>query len=155
MLSRLWVLIGRLGFSIARYPISRIVRNSHRTRVLLVCGDEYLVVKHWLGNDSWMLPGGGCHRGEDPLAAAQREVREEIGLTLKATDFLPAGRHVCHDRPFRFTYDLYIVTITTPPDLALQRVEILSARWFNRAASLPGAACPEIAVALAHWPQGA
>lgn len=28
----------------------------------------------------WRLPGGGRHRGEDPLAAGLRELEEEIGM---------------------------------------------------------------------------
>lgn len=33
-----------------------------------------------LGCHTWELPEGGCPEGEDPLAAAQRELEEEVGL---------------------------------------------------------------------------
>ncbi|MBS0482279.1 MAG: NUDIX domain-containing protein [Proteobacteria bacterium] len=41
-----------------------------------------LLVRHSYGSGRWMLPGGGVGRRENPLAAAQRELREEVGCTL-------------------------------------------------------------------------
>ncbi len=35
--------------------------------------------------DGWHLPGGGVKRGENMTQAIQREVREELGLTMNAT----------------------------------------------------------------------
>lgn len=43
---------------------------------------DVLLLKHSYGPDVWSLPGGGLARGEEPLAAARREVREELGLEL-------------------------------------------------------------------------
>ena len=42
----------------------------------------YLVGQHRypLGSYSWEIPEGGCPEGEEPLLAAQRELREETGL---------------------------------------------------------------------------
>lgn len=37
--------------------------------------------RYTLGQYSWELPMGGAPLAEDPLAAAQRELREETGLT--------------------------------------------------------------------------
>jgi len=53
------------------------------TRVLLV--GQY---RHLLGAVSWELPGGGAHGGEDPLVAAQRELREEGGYRADRFAFL-------------------------------------------------------------------
>jgi ADP-ribose pyrophosphatase len=52
-------------------------------RVLLV--GQY---RHLLGAISWELPGGGAQPGEDPLAAAQRELREEGGYRAERLEFL-------------------------------------------------------------------
>jgi 8-oxo-dGTP pyrophosphatase MutT (NUDIX family) len=43
---------------------------------------DVLLLKHSYGPDVWSLPGGGLGKGEDPLAAARREVLEELGLRL-------------------------------------------------------------------------
>lgn len=43
---------------------------------------DVLLLKHSYGPDVWSLPGGGLGKGEDPLEAALREVREELGLEL-------------------------------------------------------------------------
>jgi 8-oxo-dGTP pyrophosphatase MutT (NUDIX family) len=43
---------------------------------------DVLLLKHSYGPDVWSLPGGGLGKGEDPLEAARREVREELGLEL-------------------------------------------------------------------------
>lgn len=52
-------------------------------RVLVIDEDErVLLIRHSYGSQRWMMPGGGVKRGEDVLIAAQREVREEVALTL-------------------------------------------------------------------------
>ena len=43
---------------------------------------DVLLLKHSYGPDVWSLPGGGLSPGEDPEAAARREVREELGVEL-------------------------------------------------------------------------
>ena len=53
------------------------------TRVLLV--GQY---RHLQRGVSWELPGGGAHAGEDPLVAAQRELREEGGYRAEHFAFL-------------------------------------------------------------------
>lgn len=54
-------------------------------------GYTYLVgqYRYTLNQYSWEIPEGGCPEGEDPLVAAQRELREETGLT--ARDWSPLG----------------------------------------------------------------
>lgn len=59
-----------------------VVFTDHRGRVLLV-EQTY--------KDSWDLPGGVVEVGESPLAAAAREINEELGLEV------PLGRLMCVD----------------------------------------------------------
>jgi ADP-ribose pyrophosphatase YjhB (NUDIX family) len=52
-------------------------------RVLALDPDgRLLLVRHSYGPPAWMPPGGGLRRGEDPLVAGARELREETGCVL-------------------------------------------------------------------------
>ncbi len=53
-------------------------------RVLLVRHSYHL-------SDQWLVPGGGRATGEDPLAAAAREMAEETGCTLHEARLLGEG----------------------------------------------------------------
>ena len=48
--------------------------------------DKLLLLKR--KNDLWEFPGGSVDWGENPVAAAQRELKEETGLTASDVSFL-------------------------------------------------------------------
>jgi ADP-ribose pyrophosphatase YjhB (NUDIX family) len=57
-----------------------------RIRVNVICpqGDELLLVRHQKGEKTyWLLPGGGVEFGESLTTCAEREMREETGLTVE------------------------------------------------------------------------
>lgn len=47
----------------------------------------------WAKKDigAWTIPKGEIQEGEDPLAAAKREFKEELGLPLPASDLIQLG----------------------------------------------------------------
>ncbi len=53
-------------------------------------GNVHLVgqYRYPLQQYSWEIPEGGCHPGEAPLEAAQRELREELGLVADKLELL-------------------------------------------------------------------
>lgn len=56
---------------------------------VIVDGDRMLLA-HWHehGRSAWTLPGGGLEFGEDPDAAALREITEETGYTAELDGLL-------------------------------------------------------------------
>jgi 8-oxo-dGTP pyrophosphatase MutT (NUDIX family) len=104
-------------------------RLGERTRVLLVDGDEVLLVKTWVGNGKWNLPGGGLHRHEDPAVGAIREVHEETGLALRAAQVTPLGVGVYNAVGIRFRYHVLIATVSKTVRLRRQRREIAQLAW--------------------------
>ena len=73
----------RLAHAVRRrwWRLARIKLNGCRVLAFDDAG-RILLIRHSYGSGNWMLPGGGIGRGEDPLAAALRELREETGCTL-------------------------------------------------------------------------
>ncbi|MDE1916337.1 MAG: NUDIX domain-containing protein [Sphingomonadales bacterium] len=55
-----------------------------------------LLVRHSYGSGNWMPPGGGLKPGEDPLLAAAREFREEIGIDLGDAWLVSSTHDVLH-----------------------------------------------------------
>lgn len=69
-------------------------REVHGTMVLAFDAEgRLLLVRHsYHRSEQWLLPGGGLARGEDPLAAAARELVEETGCRLAEPRLVSAER---------------------------------------------------------------
>lgn len=77
--------VDEIGLSPGRTAIREVV--EHPGAVVVAAVDEseevYLVrqYRHAVGRELLELPAGALEKGEVPLAAAKRELREEVGLT--------------------------------------------------------------------------
>src|SRR5579872_1029920 len=49
------------------------------SRALVIRGEEVLLVRHTYGDD-WYTVGGAVDRGETPMQAMIRELKEEVGV---------------------------------------------------------------------------
>lgn len=127
-----WLLssIGRIAWWCA-WPVFWVYfkRSYGRTRVVLVNPKgEVLVMHQWISSGKWHLPGGGLHRDEDKLDGALRELSEETGVRLIASQLANAGKATCRARGF--TYDIYVFTAQVHEiTLNRQRIEVSEIRW--------------------------
>lgn len=127
----IWKVIGRLGFWLA-WPIFKLkLRTTTRTRVIIQHHNQILVVKNWLGSGKWGLPGGGVKINEDSLTSALREVKEEVGFTLKRKDCNKLGNFEYESNGLTFVYSLYKVRINKVTDIKRQKLEITEAQWID------------------------
>jgi 8-oxo-dGTP pyrophosphatase MutT (NUDIX family) len=106
-------------------------------RCVVMRGPDVLLVKHTYGDQtSWVLPGGRMKRGERPVQTAQREMEEELGLTLRR----PRVVHRFPEREGGRRETVYCVlgqADSPVPDLNL--AELRDAAWFPLAALPPEA----------------
>jgi 8-oxo-dGTP pyrophosphatase MutT (NUDIX family) len=127
-----WHLLGRIVYWISWPALFIYLRFTKRTRVLIVCNEEVLLTKSWMGSGAWHLPGGGLHSGEEPIKGAIREINEELGLNLTAEQLklLLEKRHT-NERHLSFVYYGYVVTLTEKPQLKKPSGEISELAWFK------------------------
>jgi 8-oxo-dGTP pyrophosphatase MutT (NUDIX family) len=93
------------------------------------CQQEILLVKSWLGQQLWELPGGGAKAQEQPTEAAVRELREELKIHLKPAALQSVKTGIWRTNKLGFQYTIFIVTVKTKPAITTRRLEIISAQW--------------------------
>jgi 8-oxo-dGTP pyrophosphatase MutT (NUDIX family) len=103
-----------------------------RSRIFVVCGDELLLIKSWLGNDSWGLTGGGAKRNEHIVQCALRELNEEVGIKAKPHDLVELGDFLHTKNGHRYRAYFFILNLNKKPVLHLQKHEISEAVWINK-----------------------
>ena len=74
----------------------------------------------------WAVTGGSAVSGEDPLSAARRELREEIGISAEPDDLL---RVACLRRTNSFCSVYALCTDRSEEEFILQREEVSAVRW--------------------------
>lgn len=143
------------------YPWAMWVRNPLRHRLgqqsIGVCAlirDEagrVLLVKHSY-RPGWCLPGGGMRRGETPVSALRRELREELGLELTASPrllqiYLQRWFGMA-DYPILFEVD--VIAGTSGTAHVADHLEILEIGWFP-ARNLPPDTHASTRARIAEW----
>jgi 8-oxo-dGTP pyrophosphatase MutT (NUDIX family) len=101
-------------------------------KCMLLDGGKALVVCHTYGTRRWDFPGGGMRRGEDPLAAMRRELREELGVELAGELRLLGVR----GGPGRYAgkqISYYAAQLGADQTIVRDPVEIAEVRWIDPA----------------------
>ncbi|MFO0920047.1 MAG: NUDIX hydrolase [Candidatus Saccharimonadales bacterium] len=124
----LWVFLGRVIY-VFTYPILTFyLRGSKRTRVIVSSKDKVLLIRNWLGDGQWTLPGGGLHDGEALNVGASRELLEETGVVVSPGSFYDIGKEMA--RGFASSHELYFfeTNLESTPDIKMQW-EVAEYRW--------------------------
>ncbi len=107
-----------------------IIRFTLRVRILIIVDNEILLVKNLFGVNVWTLPGGGIKRGEDPLTAARRELKEEVSLDAPTNKFKHLGVFR-QTKAHRFKFHGYALELAKKPKIWPATHEIAKAEWFK------------------------
>ncbi len=150
-MKRLFAWAGRTGYLVTLPILRLIVNRSVRSRVLVVVGGEALVLRLWISDGSWVLPGGGVHRGEDIGLAALRELREETGIKAEARQLVLLGASQSSDKGLDYTYHCFLLELSQKPVIQHGWPEIIDSRWVPLADidTLPLA--EEVRFAIKHY----
>lgn len=105
------------------------VRNSVRTRVLLVSQGTVLLARVWHGTGSWKLPGGGVGARESLEDAAVREVREEIGAQIQPSQLKKLGQKTHREHGIPYTAQYFYVELDAQCEVVARMPEIFEVEW--------------------------
>lgn len=105
----------------------RLVPN--RSRVLIMVGDEFLLVSGWISAGDLNLPGGGSKRTESVEESAVRELKEEVGIKVSADSLRPLGVHYHRKHGINYNAHTFLIKLDTKPAVTKQKKEIAEALW--------------------------
>lgn len=133
MVMTMWRRIGIAAYKLL-LPVIKLyaAHTKPRTRLLIIANNEVLLVKNWLSNDRWALPGGGLESGEEPVHAAIREVYEELGVAIEPEALKELGlHHSTGNDGLQSAFYLYVYETVDRPSVTLRRYEIMDASWWS------------------------
>jgi ADP-ribose pyrophosphatase YjhB (NUDIX family) len=107
-------------------------RRMHDVTLFIFNGERLaLIRKPHFEEGIWRPPGGGVKRGEDFVAAAEREALEETGLRIELQRYLVATTARFLYEPYDVPWRTHVFLATTADEeLAPRDVEeIAAARW--------------------------
>lgn len=122
-------IIGRVLYWLLWPVLWLYLRGSERTRVIVVSQGKVLFVKAWLGSGSWSLPGGGLLHDENPYNGAVRELHEETGILVMASNLRSLGTFWASQNGLRFLCHGFVLELSKSPKVSPRTIEIVANAW--------------------------
>jgi 8-oxo-dGTP diphosphatase len=88
--------------------------------------------------NTWGVPAGKVHNGEEPRAALVREIQEEVGLTIKQLQVSFFGKYYVRYTEYDFVYEIYHLILPKLPFIRMNILEHKAYMWLR----------PEVALRL-------
>lgn len=107
------------------------LRARERTRIIVIYQDQILVVRNWISDGKWLLPGGGLHKNEAVVRGALRELNEETGIAAKSEQLRFITRQRYRRYGQRFDFSVFVLSVAEAPVLHVQRHEISRIAWLK------------------------
>lgn len=123
--------LGRSAYWLSKPWQWTMLSRFPRAYILILADDEVLLVKNWLGNGEWSLPGGGIQKGETAQIAVIRELEEETGIKIgkKQLAFLLFKREKSLRRK---TYSLFKGELSAKPESSWNQTELTGFCWVHK-----------------------
>ena len=114
-------------------------------------GQVYVVLIATNGSTRWGLPKGQVCRGEQPAAAARREIKEETGVEGTVQQLIETIEYWFRARRGRVHkfVDFYLLRYEAG-DILPQEAEVDDARWFALDEAIKRASFPQERAILEH-----
>jgi len=146
-------LIGRIMYWLAWPVILLLVHNTRRSKILMICDDEVLLVKNVISrNEDWTLPGGGAKGSEPDKVCASRELKEELGITVDPVDLRELGEYKSKGTGYAYTSAMFSLPCDKGRKIKKGH-EIREVKWFP-IEDLPGNRKPLVDEAISRIKQG-
>lgn len=118
----------QLAYVVRRFYLRLFKVRTRGVKVMLFNGrGELLLIRNAYGHrDLFVFPGGGIGRSEAPVAAARREVREEVGLDVEELTLVSTHASMAEGK--RDTIFLFAGVAEGAP--RIDGVEVEEARFF-------------------------
>lgn len=123
--------LGRVSYYLWWPGISLYLLNTERTRIIVFSRDHVLVVRSWLGDGKWSLPGGGIHHGEPVIDGLLRELHEETTVELKTGQITKLTTENFRLRGVKVKLHYFSAAIPTKLSTRKQRGEITAVEWMD------------------------
>jgi|ERR1700722_13760590 len=94
---------------------------------LILSGDELLLIRHTYGRSAWTLSGGGLKKHETKEEAVEREIKEELGLTI-IPEYIG---EFTHNTEHKIDTVYCFVAKMEKAEPKIDRLEIKEAKWWN------------------------